>query len=80
MLTLLESNPPVSKLTSPLSGGTREFFNTFYSLYTLPPLKGEVAQRAGGVVIKKREVVNEVNRMGLYNLIIFQKFEGSFSQ
>ena len=55
---LLESNPPVNKLTSPLSGGTRESFEIFYFLTLLPPLKGEVPERSegGGVVIKKGKV------------------------
>ncbi|MBQ7150852.1 MAG: hypothetical protein IJR94_01190, partial [Synergistaceae bacterium] len=58
---------------SPLSGGTREFFDIFYSLYPLPPLKGEVvseanrrgyffkrevAQRAGGVVVIVKALEN----------------------
>ena len=55
-MALSENNPPVNKLTSPLSGGTREFFDIFYSLYHLPPLKGEVPERSegGGVVVKKK--------------------------
>ena len=32
---LLENNPPVSKLTSPLSRGDDRVFQDIYSLYTL---------------------------------------------
>ncbi len=66
----LESNPPVSKLTSPLSGGTGESFDILYSFYTLPPLKGEVPERSegGGVNFKiKGEVVKEVRSEGVVN-------------
>ena len=60
------SNPPVSKLTSPLSGGTRESFEIFYFFNTLASPEREVPERSevGGVAFKKGEVVSEANRRG----------------
>ena len=46
-LALLKSNPPVSKLTSPLSGGTREAFDIFYFCDTLAaPERGGARSRS----------------------------------
>ena len=53
---LCESNPPVSKLTSPLSGGTREFFEIFYSDYQENVELTEY-ETAGGQLYANREVV-----------------------